>query len=345
MRLATLVFLSAFMAQARISVTGDIEGRFAASDLVCRGTVSAITALSREGATDATGKLTPVDYDISFSDASCYKGTVKSQRFVVRIRRHDQSQGRPGAVRTRELLFLKTSEGSVLEPVEDGRSAILFWDLPRPSPGTRSGIPQLQRDIASVALDRRDLSRSKEALQLFLSFGHLDPDVRATLAQLQGSGDADTRLLCLEARLKTAGAGDHHALLRELAVALSARGGENPPGMFEILDVIAQKSSFWDFEALKMLVRCPYPLLRSSAMDAIRSLRAPRTMPFLVEQLDSNDPDVQYDALITLAEITNKGGDFGPTMDTFEKQPEKHIALWKKWWQDEGARRYAAPAR
>lgn len=112
------------------------------------------------------------------------------------------------------------------------------------------------------------------------------------------------------------------------------------PGIGEMKSVIAD-STIGDFQVLKELVRCPYPMIRSFAMDAIRKLRAPRTMSFLLEQMDSKDPEVQYTAVITLAEIADKGGEFGPAWDTFQSEPAKYIGLWKQWWREEGSRRFA----
>jgi len=47
---------------------------------------------------------------------------------------------------------------------------------------------------------------------------------------------------------------------------------------------------------------------------------------------------IRYSAVITLSGIFGKSGDYGPSVELFDKEPEKHIALWKQSWNEEGSR-------
>ena len=72
--------------------------------------------------------------------------------------------------------------------------------------------------------------------------------------------------------------------------------------------------------------------LAMSAMFRIREIADRSAFPFLIGKLDASDRDVQWEALITLAVVTGKGGDFGPFRGQFEEDPEKYVGLWKDWW-------------
>lgn len=325
-----------------MTVPVDIETAFAGFDLVCASRIVSVTALSPEDATDATGALTPVDYDVLHADAWCYKGAIPSGQFVLRIHQKDRAQGRPVVGGSYYLGYYKTAAGGVL--VGDLTIDIppLAFPAPHPSgsPGA-VGLQQLQMDAMAIA-QGPDLNLSRAALEFLTRFKHLDPSLQSALLELGNRQDPDTRLLSLIALFNVRGIPNRPALLHRLALLLNAPGMDPDifPGMFEAESVIG-KSTIADFAALKELVKCRYPMIRFAAIEAIREFRAPRTMPFLVELLDSPDVDVRYDALITLAEISGKGGDFEPLDAQFKANPAKYTALWKQWWRDDGSRRYA----
>jgi len=72
----------------------------------------------------------------------------------------------------------------------------------------------------------------------------------------------------------------------------------------------------------------------------LRNLHNPKSVPVLIKALDDPDLLTEYEALITLAEITHKGGDYGPGLGPFRTNPEKYIGLWKEWWETEGRSEY-----
>lgn len=70
----------------------------------------------------------------------------------------------------------------------------------------------------------------------------------------------------------------------------------------------------------------------------------PVVIPFLVSALDDPDHVAAYIALIALAEMTKKGGEFGPGRGLYDQDPQKYIALWKHWWETEGRDEYGSAA-
>ena len=66
-------------------------------------------------------------------------------------------------------------------------------------------------------------------------------------------------------------------------------------------------------------------------MAGIRRIKDPNSVPFLLDQLDSADRDVAYQALITLAEMNHRGGEYGPSMPVFQEDLERYKNIWKRW--------------
>lgn len=105
------------------------------------------------------------------------------------------------------------------------------------------------------------------------------------------------------------------------------------------MTILEKRTTAGDFPLLQELIRSSSDtILRMSAMLALRRIRDPAFIPFLVEQLDSNDSIVQYEAVITLAEMTGLSGDYGPSMPRFDANPPKYRELWKQWWAEQQAR-------
>jgi HEAT repeat protein len=71
----------------------------------------------------------------------------------------------------------------------------------------------------------------------------------------------------------------------------------------------------------------------SAAIYALRKLADPHTTFFFIQLLDSQDSDRQFTAVIALAEINHKYGDFAPGMGLFEKDRRKYIQRWKEWYR------------
>ena len=63
-----------------------------------------------------------------------------------------------------------------------------------------------------------------------------------------------------------------------------------------------------------------------------------------MKRLDDQDGNVQYSALISMAEIVPKlDTGYAPGMGPFDADPDRYISAWKKWWQTEGQAKYGTP--
>jgi hypothetical protein len=92
------------------------------------------------------------------------------------------------------------------------------------------------------------------------------------------------------------------------------------------------------------IAKSPLDWWHAGALTALRKIGNPVVIPVLVSSLDDPDHFAAYIALITLAEMTKKGGELGPGRGLYDQDPQKYIALWKHWWETEGRDEYGTVA-
>ena len=76
--------------------------------------------------------------------------------------------------------------------------------------------------------------------------------------------------------------------------------------------------------------------LRRAAAKALRGISDPSSARFLVRALDDSDADVQYDAVMALAEISGASPANAPARDIFNQNPAEYLGYWKNWWATSG---------
>jgi hypothetical protein len=70
---------------------------------------------------------------------------------------------------------------------------------------------------------------------------------------------------------------------------------------------------------------------RRAATAALRNTQHGNAIKPLSEALYDNDSEVQYQAVIGLAEITSTTGEWAPASDTFLKDPQHYLDHWRDW--------------
>ena len=83
--------------------------------------------------------------------------------------------------------------------------------------------------------------------------------------------------------------------------------------------------------ALHGLVLHKDPTLRTEVARALRRLRRPESLKYLVTLLDDAVFETRYHAVMGLAEIRGKSLEWAPAM-TDPAAVERAVALWKGWW-------------
>jgi HEAT repeat protein len=172
-----------------------------------------------------------------------------------------------------------------------------------------------------------------KALRLLHGFTRLEPSASTAVGALSSSPDPEIAFAALAILLK-AGMPDGVAKFRRYVETYRQ---EQPP--IELMNAAGELSLVADPKALpdiELLSGSKYLSIQMAAMDAIRHIGSFKSAPVLVERLDDPNRIVQYSAVITLAELFDKSGDYGPNIELFGKDPQKYIRLWKQWWIDEG---------
>jgi len=236
----------------------------------------------------------------------------------------------------RAVMFLSSSASSRYTFADPFLGAVALHSLPL-APGGQ-GLKKLEQALRSVLLltDREDQVR---ALELLGGFDEVAPDTIFALLSLTHSADPAVALSAFVVLLKTEDAENVNQadLLANLKIYLdSYPPGAEPAQLTNIGSELGQIRSDKALVGLEAIADCRYVAIRFGALSAIRHIRSPESAPVLIQHLDDSDSNVRYVAVIALAEIFQKYGDYAPGMGLFDKNPDFYVRLWKNWWAQEG---------
>jgi hypothetical protein len=182
-----------------------------------------------------------------------------------------------------------------------------------------------------------------DLLRLLLQFQKLSSPTVSELESLSQGPFSRLAVLSLEALCRASG--DPTPFVSKLIAMLVEFDTKAPSDLAsigdelsDVGDTIANQATSADLEGLERLANSRTGALRWSSMLAVRRLRNPNTVPFLVTALDSEDDMVQYEAVISLAEITRQYGDFAPGKGLYDQNPAKYKGMWKDWYQRQGGK-------
>lgn len=230
------------------------------------------------------------------------------------------------------LFFLTRSSGSDYALTDRFIGASLLDTSPSTPLG--SGLQGLEIALAAIAAQ----SQKPEAirlLQLLAGFEGISPETGATLRKLSRREDPEIALWAIAALLDP----NSSASLQELSRYLTADNGKS--GSWALMIIQGKLAKYRSPSALPLmeeLTGSKYSAIRLGAMRYLRQVKSRQAAKTLVDRLDDPESEIQYLALITLAETFGKyEGDFAPSMYLFDKKPEYYTTIWKKWWREQGA--------
>ena len=322
-----------------------IEVLFAQASLVCNCYVDSIqeeiTPIEIRGRTSQRHHVTAhvVVRDLYKQDGP--QGMSFSVQYVM-----DEQQGirvagsRLGLAKGESaLLFVVKNATNTYEFADPFIGVVQFVSLPN-----QEGSPsllKLQNVLASLA--REDGSKDQlNALQVLLGFQHITQTTISVVTPLSESPDPNIALTAIGILLRTKSATSVQRLQRYLAAHTSET---EPLALYVIGPELSEIRSEEALAVLELLSQSKFRPVKSGAMDAIRGIKSPKSIPFLMAKLSDPDKDVQYVALISAAEILGKYEDnFAPSMYLFDQKPQYYLGLWKQWWTEEGSRFYPQDA-
>jgi hypothetical protein len=310
---------------------------FDASDAVCLGTIVRSDEPVHWQAASA-GKAETKAFSLSI--ARCYKGSVLSGD-VIEYPGYDPGvDAHPAAMKgDTALVFLKASGDGRFKTADPWWWRLYDVSLPTLALEEGTGLKQLESDIAcslAVLSEPEAVSRELRALHGF------DQWPQETLASVRAyTKDADRRLalaafsILVEAGLpEDLSALCHYAQdpgLDSLAWAFDVR-------LEEIRSPAARA-------ALECLARTPARAIKYRALDALRAMKSPASVPALIGLLDDSDSYAEFLAYMTLCEIVRRKEDMGEGASGFATNRDAIVASWKQWWSEKGRALYPEAGR
>ena len=229
------------------------------------------------------------------------------------------------------ILFLKHSEGSTYVFSDRFLGVTSFASVPTGEGG--SGSLKLQSTLAEIVHENGREDKIK-AMQLLNGMENLQPETLAEITPLSTSQDPELAFNALAIMIKARAPGSLESLIQYL------KGYQGDGALFPIdniggdLDDIRNRE---DLPALEALTSSRLRAIRLGSMEAIRNIGDVSSAPTLIQRLSDSDSMVRYVAVMTLAEIFDKHGDYEPSMPEFRKRPDFYTNEWKDWWAQKGA--------
>jgi hypothetical protein len=231
------------------------------------------------------------------------------------------------------VVFAKAGIQGGYLPTDAGEPA-LFWDPPGGKKSGETGLAIIEEELSEVATTAGQGS-SLRSMELLLRFRSLHERTLRALRELPPPTNPDLAVV----RILLLARSDPDADLAELVRIVKQNTSLPASTANELGALLSQGTTANHIALLEELIRSgANPDVRQCAMRGLRRIKDPASIPFLVEQLDSDDRLVQHLAVITLAEMTGHKGEYAPGIPAFEENPAKYRQLWKQWWADQQAR-------
>jgi hypothetical protein len=331
---AALAIPTPSVAQAGpLAGTEAVKPIFDKADLVCSGRIKSVSIVHRTtgGPDSSEGGLVRVTTTI----LDVYKsGLTPSSPLVLEYPTNPMSEEpgiRPGEV---VLLFLSRLTSGAFELADPFIGFTTFSGISQ-VPGNL-GLEKLQFALA-VNIRQGDRDDQINAMRLLEGFDRLDPNTLSTVSALSSSTDPAVAFAALAVLLKTR---TPDSVAKFLGYLQGYKEDQPPIGLISAaaeLSLITDGRALPDIEGLS---NSRFISVQMAAMDAIRRIASGKSAPTLMRRLDDPNRNVRYLAVITLAELFGKSGDYGPSAELFDKKPAYYGALWKKWWEEEGSKLY-----
>lgn len=301
-----------------------IRPLFEGADLVCFCSVQSVEALGSGAATSSDGRE-PRTMAAAIQVRNIYKSSTAN--LVSATIQFEEGQLWNGEM---AILFLKSTSSGAYALADPFIGSTPFSSMPTTS--RNSGLPGLESSLADLLqLPGRD--DQINAMKLLQGLDVLDADTSPRLILLSDSKDPEIALSALAVLLKGKNPADVSRLRAYLAGYPSDSGPIAVTSIGTELGQIRDRAALLDLEALtdSKLIS-----IRIGSMQALRAMRNMQSAQALVGRLDDPDGYVRYLAIISLAEIVGRYGDYAPNMHLFDQNPEYYVGLWRTWWKEEG---------
>jgi len=311
--------------------TQSVTNLFRASDIVCSCIVQSISSTHDEAALRGNEQPRRRPGTAVVRVQEVFKGDSAAGSLLNVDYGSESQAGQPSSPSLAEseiaVLFLKKS-GSGYVVADPFMGVTRLSQIPFAGGG--EGILRLQSALLAI-IKASDQASAVKALTLIEGMDEFSQEAKSEMLELSRSNDADLALTALAVLVKaepSEGSSRLVSFLNEYTgdgqhVALQTLSVE----LMHIVDPTA-------VPALESLSSSKFISIRFGSMLGLRSIRDPRSTAALARRLDDPDSDIRFIAVMTLAEMYQKSGDFAPSSPAFDSNPRRYTDLWRGWLLD-----------
>jgi len=308
--------------------TQQVRPIFAQSDVVCNCSVTSVAVAEER---EVQGNDRRVVWRRMIAKArveDLYRGTVTVGSTIL-IEYEDE---RPATrvlpvliAGSRALLFLRMGPSLNYTFSDAFMGVTLFTSIPLQQGS--SGLVKLQSALADV-LGASNHNDTIAALRILQGFDQLGSNTLGKVEPLSNSNDPAVALGAIAVLLNT----KSPVSVEQLREYLSGHNGAaEPVALVSIGSELGQIDDERALASIESLADSRYLTIRLGAMHALRRMKSEASATVLIHKLDDPDSIIQYLAVITLAEIFKKQGEYSPSLHSFDQKPLDYINLWKAW--------------
>lgn len=328
-----LLYLLTVSAGAQISFKPPtFDERFKEAAIVCRCRVlNEMEARVHDGS-DAKGD--PLNRDVIVSFENFYKGGLAkdSRTLVAEVAAPVSGQSPLRADNTYVLFLSPTPTVNHYKLSNVQGSSVPLLGASSSTLTSMTGVRGLERDLGSLL----ESSPTEPNKLYFLGLiADLASPGQETIAALDGLADNTSRTVSTMA-LSILVRYRPEKYMHLFLIRVADLGRSMPPNIDSIGETVASLPTNTSIEDVEHVATSSNSYLRRSAMLNIRRNASANAVPFLISQLSSTDQDVQYLAVITLAELNHKTGDYAPDRPSFGEKPDVYVELWRRWGLSNG---------
>lgn len=334
MKLAKLIFVSSCIAFSRdvssvvSSQPPPIEIRFSKADLVFDGTIVSASKLVEQAVVGNDPKVT---FLLAVNVNQAFKGIeVRGQTLHVEL-----SALQTVPIENEEYLFFvgPAPTDNIFKAASEG--AVIPFHLTSIQIPESVGIEGLRNALRSELTSEGPAVNLSQTLSILAQFSTIDKLTEDQLNKTRMTKSADFGIQSLTILAK--GSKNKEVYTSELISQVANSPGQpytHPEDLFGVIAFTDNPSDLPNLE--KIVAESSSHILRLAAMNTIRESMSAQSMPFLASMLYSSDSQIQYDAVISLAELTTAPSDYAPFLPRFNRDPDRYLNYWKEWTKQRG---------
>jgi hypothetical protein len=305
----------------------DLNNMVDISDAVVAGTIESIDTVTEEPMSLGGVAVKCSHHRAVLSIERVYKGSATNEIAVFfdtfdnpTVPQYHFAQGQ------RTLLFLKSGNQGNYFLTNAFTSVFYPSNIRADLNSDRSGFEQLQFDLISGLTDS-DTRRLLVNLELLQGSRHLTS--AKPVVPLLRSSDPNVVIWSFAILIKNR-CFDFNPQLVLFLDRLPANGPFSLLELANSLDSLATDTK--QLPTLIKLSSSNHLAIKNAAMNLLRRMRSPQSIPAILARLDDSDVYIRFTAIKSLSEITGlEDPHYSPDLSTYLQNPAAYTTAWRQW--------------